>query len=292
MHPRRTGIDGMVKGLVLLMAACAPEARAPIDAPIGIVTAPTTIIDRGAAITFVRKPWTVGERLDDVTKTSTTLTMESPSTKMHFTEDKRVRKDMRVQEVDGDRVSVMYVHYDEWEEDATFDGTSKPKGRTLAGHTYIVSAGRGDVHPQVRNPDHEDVDEADEVAKSMRSDLQPDPFGTTLPGRPIHIGESVPAAAQAMATHFMETAEKTMTVTAPQMTLRRVEGDMAIFDISMKVSWSEQSSPVHMDLEGEAHVSIATTRTRRFEMHGPLEMTSEWFKSTGSVTALSTQTQK
>ena len=283
----------MVKRLLFaLLAACTPDARAPIEAPVGSVTAPATTVDRGAAVTFVRKPWTVGESVLDITKTSTAITMTGPGSEIRVGSEKDVAKKMTVRKVDGDSPSELYVHYDRWEESETLNDEPKPpKAVSLAGKTYVARAQPGSKVAQVRDPDGADVPaaEADEVSKSIRSELRADPFAVALGGRAVRVGEEVPAAADAIAEHFADSAEKKMDVSNAHVVLRRLEGNLAIFDVAMKVTWAEGTAPVTMDLTGEATISTLTTRTSRFEVHGPITMSVSGYVGVGSITVVSTQ---
>ncbi len=206
--------------------------------------------------------------------------------------EKDVEKKMTVRAIDGDKPSELYVHYERWEEStSSAGGPPRSKGQSLAGKTYVVGAVADSKNPSVRDPDGAEVpsNEADEVAGSMRSDFRADPFATALAGRTFRIGEDLPAVAEALSRHFADSMDETVQVENARVVLRRLEGDEAIFDLSMRMKFAQKMAPMWMDLTGEAHIATKTTRTTHVELRGPITLDIAGMKGGGTLEVVSTQ---
>lgn len=199
---------------------------------------------------------------------------------MSIVEKETVRQIEEVLAVTGNLVTKMKVTYEENSEESTEGTKTKKKPDTLAGKTFIVEAVQGKVNVTTGEGKPVMGPAKLTLLKKFKNFGQQDKIEAALPKRPLKIGEELPELGAALGEQLKASMDDDgrsgMTVDPPKVTLKRKEGDLAVFGMTAVArSTKGMMKGLVVNTNGEIFVRIADGQTTKMTADGTLGLTPE-----------------
>lgn len=249
--------------IVALVGACEKEA-AP-DGPVVELRLPRS----------VKK---VGQREGKVQDMKMVMSIEqgrSQTVKVEST--KQTRETREILEVDADGVATkVKVGYPEYVERQKIGSGEKTSPQLIAGKTYVVWRAGNRIEATREDGGWLPADELQKVIDENRRLGTADPFDELVASKTWKTGQKVVFTRDELARvnvprSAMNAKPDRETMTAAELTLRRIDDGIARFDVKLGFELTSSKGTMKMTINGFARVATATSEMQEISGSGPVE---------------------
>jgi hypothetical protein len=230
-------------------------------------------------------PLAVGDRWAEIETLAMSMTVSTSSGSALVQASKLQEKHVEVLEITSRRMSKALVHFRTVRDQMFVAGKRNEEIQPHAGQTYIVERSGDQVTVTRADGGAATVAEVEAVTKTERTFGRPDPLGTMLDGRRVVEGETIEVPAEIAAEMFSDAGKRR--VGAMTLTFRGLEGDVAVFAVSLTMSEDSSNGTLEMALSGTARVEADSGRTLGLTINGSLRMDGT-VKATGTFDGATT----
>lgn len=246
-----------------------------------------------AEVTLQIKAPAVGAKRKVEESNEMTMQLKMGPKDLSIVEKETVRRVEEVLAVTGNLVTKMKVTYEENSKESTEGTKTKKKPDTLAGKTFIVEAVQGKVNVTTGEGKPVMGPAKLTLLKEFKQFGQQDKVEAALPKRPLKIGEELPELGAALGEQLKASMDDDgrsgTTVDPPKVTLKRKEGDLAVFGMTAVArSTKGMMKGLVVTTNGEIFVRIADGQTTKMTADGTMGLTPEEQAKSKGVTLTGT----
>lgn len=230
-------------------------------------------------VTLKPKAPAVGMKRQVDESSETNMQIKMGAREMNIVEKETAKRVEEVMAVEGNTITKMKVTYEIHSKESTEGGKTRKTPDLLAGKSFLLESVKGKVNVTTDAGKPVAGPAKNALLKEYKTFGQQDKVEAALANRPLKIGEPVTGLDEVMTEQLkaaVDDGRSGIVVDPPKMTLKRKDGDFAVFEMAATVKMTKgMMKGLVIDTSGEIFIHTTDSRSTKTNTSGTMALSPE-----------------